>query len=49
MNMKFGAVVRGVSTPSAAPPQLVVERSIYTSVNGEIWSGGTNAMGTRIH
>jgi triacylglycerol esterase/lipase EstA (alpha/beta hydrolase family) len=44
----FGTIVRALPGPSAEPPQLVVERAIYTSVDGEIWSGGTNAMGTRI-
>jgi hypothetical protein len=46
---KFGAVVRGVPGPSGVPPQLVAERAMYTSAGGELWSGGTNAMGTRVH
>jgi hypothetical protein len=45
---KFGAVVRGLPGPSGVPPALVVERAMYTSTGGELWSGGTNAMGTRI-
>ena len=46
---KFGAVVRGLPDTSGVPPQLVVERAMYTSAGGELWSGGTNAMGTRVH
>jgi hypothetical protein len=29
-------------------PQLVVERAMHMSAGGEVWSGGTNAMGTSV-
>lgn len=44
---RFSAVVRGLPDTSGVPPDLVVERAMYTSV-GDVWSGGTNAMGTRL-
>ena len=41
---RFGAIVESVGAPAA----LVVERAMYTSVGGDVWSGGTNALGTPV-
>ena len=40
-NESFGARIE-----STVP--IVVERSLYTSVNGVIWTAGTNSTGTRL-
>ncbi len=31
-----------------APAQIVVERAMYTSPNGDTWTAGTNAVATRL-
>ena len=41
---RFGAIVESIAGSTA----LVVERAMYTSVGGDIWAGGTNALGTPI-
>ena len=38
---RFGAIIT-----STAP--IVVERALYWNANGEVWSAGTNATGTRL-
>jgi hypothetical protein len=40
---RFGAIVESLG---ASPAPIVVERAMYTSVGGVLWSGGTNALGT---
>jgi uncharacterized protein YkwD len=42
---RFGVVVRSVGS---TPPQIVVERAMYSTVNGLLWSAGTNALATRL-
>jgi hypothetical protein len=42
---RFGAVIESLG-PS--PAQIVVERAMYTSPGGVVWSGGTNALATRL-
>ena len=32
----------------ADPAQIVVERAMYSSANGVVWSAGTNALATRL-
>ena len=44
-NRRFGVVVESVG---AAPVPLVVERAMYASVGGVLWSSGTNALATPI-
>lgn len=42
---RFGAIVESLG---GSPIPIVVERAMYTSVGGVLWSGGTNALGTRL-
>ncbi len=42
---RFGAVVESLGV---SPAPIVVERAMYTSAGGALWSGGTNALGTRL-
>jgi hypothetical protein len=42
---RFGALVESLG---ASPAPIVVERAMYRSVGGVLWSGGTNALGTRL-
>jgi len=42
---KFAAVVESLG---ADPAQIVVERAMYSSANGVVWSAGTNALATRL-
>jgi uncharacterized protein YkwD len=44
-NARFSVVVRSLG---ATPPQIVVERAMYSTVNGLLWSAGTNALATRL-
>jgi hypothetical protein len=32
---------------SSGPP-IVVERAMYTNVNGQIWAAGTDALATKL-
>jgi uncharacterized protein YbdZ (MbtH family) len=41
---RFGSVIESVGD---APAQIVVERSIYTSTNGQTWNAGTSVLGVR--
>ena len=41
----FGALVESLG---ATPQPIVVERSMYTTADGVLWSGGTNVVGTRL-
>lgn len=43
VNRRFGAVIESVG---ATPPQIVVERAMYSNADGVIWAAGTNAVGT---
>jgi uncharacterized repeat protein (TIGR01451 family) len=42
---RFGALVESLGAPAA---QIVVERAMYTSPGGAIWTAGTNALGARV-
>jgi hypothetical protein len=42
---RFGAVIESLG---ATPAQIVVERAMYTSPNGQAWSAGSNALATRL-
>jgi Right handed beta helix region len=42
---RFGALIESLG---ATPAQIVVERAMYTSPNGQFWAAGTNALGTRL-
>jgi len=42
---RFAAIVESVNGP---PASFVVERAMYTTVGGDTWAGGTNALGTPI-
>jgi uncharacterized repeat protein (TIGR01451 family) len=42
---KFGVVVESIG---AALAQIAVEASVYTSADGVTWSGGSNAVATRL-
>jgi hypothetical protein len=42
---RFGALVESLGI---SPAPIVVERAMYTSEGGVLWSGGTNALGTRL-
>jgi len=42
---RFGAVIDSLGE---TPAQLVVERAMYTSPNGQTWAAGTNALGVRL-
>lgn len=49
VNRRFGMTVQSVaSTPGGVPPQIVVERAMYSDQNGLVWSAGTAALGTRL-
>jgi hypothetical protein len=38
----FGTIIT-----SSGPP-IVVERAIYTTVNGQVWAAGSDALGTKL-
>ena len=40
---RFSVLVEGLG---ATPPQLVVERAMYSNAGASIWAAGTNALGT---
>jgi uncharacterized repeat protein (TIGR01451 family) len=42
---RFGALIESLGD---APAQIVVERAMYTSPDGQTWTAGTNALGTRL-
>jgi len=42
-NKRFGAVVESLNGA-----QIVVERAMYTSPNGDTWTAGTNAVATKL-
>ena len=42
---KFGVVVESLGT---TPVQIVVERAMYSSAGGVVWSAGTNALATKL-
>jgi hypothetical protein len=42
---RFGALVESLG---ASPAQIVVERAMYSSADGLLWSAGTNALGTKL-
>jgi YVTN family beta-propeller protein len=42
---KFGAVVESLGEE---PAQIVVERAMYSSTAGAVWSAGTNALATKL-
>ena len=42
---RFGALVEAEGT---TPPQIVVERAMYTSPGGQTWAAGTNALATKL-
>ena len=42
---RFGAIIESLGD---APAQIVVERAMYTSPNGQTWAAGTNALATRL-
>jgi uncharacterized repeat protein (TIGR01451 family) len=42
---RFGALIESLGD---TPAQIVVERAMYTSPNGQTWAAGTNALGTRL-
>jgi hypothetical protein len=41
---RFGSVIESLGD---TPAQIVVERSMYTSPNGQTWAAGTNVLGVR--
>jgi hypothetical protein len=45
VDRRFGVVVESLG---AVPPEIVVERAIYSSPNGQTWAAGTNSVATRI-
>ena len=44
-NRRFGAIVESLGT---TPAQIVVERSVYSDANGEVFAAGANAVGTKL-
>jgi uncharacterized repeat protein (TIGR01451 family) len=42
---RFGAVIESLG---GTPAQIVVERAMYTSPNGDTWTAGTNAVATKL-
>lgn len=42
---RFGTIIESLG---ATPAQVVVERAMYSSPNGQVWAAGTNAIGTRL-
>ena len=42
---RFGAIVESLG---ASPAQIVVERAMYSSAKGVVWSAGTNALATQL-
>ena len=42
---RFGAIVESLG---ASPAPIVVERAMYSSADGVLWSAGTNALATRL-
>jgi hypothetical protein len=48
-NKRFGAVIESLASGDAAgPPQIVVERAIYSNAGGVVWAAGTNALATKM-
>ena len=47
-NRRFATLVERLPAAGADPAQIVVERSMYGSVNGVFWAAGTSALGTQI-
>jgi hypothetical protein len=45
MGRRYGAIVESLG---ATPPQVVVERAMYSDANGVIWAAGTDALATRL-
>lgn len=45
---RFGAIVEAIATGGNPPPQVVVERAMYTDSGGVHWAAGTNAVATRL-
>lgn len=45
-NTLFGIVVQSVGSPT--PPQIVVERAMYSNTRGLLWSAGTALVATRL-
>jgi hypothetical protein len=44
-NRRYGAVIDSLG---ATPPQLVVERAMYSNAGGVVWAAGTNALATKL-
>jgi subtilisin-like proprotein convertase family protein len=42
---RFGAIVQ---SSGMTPPQIVVERAMYSNAGGVVWAAGTNALATRL-
>ena len=42
---RVGALIESLGP---APAQIVVERAMYASPNGQTWAAGTNALGSRL-
>ncbi len=42
---RFGAIVESLG---ATPAQIVVERAMYSSAGGVVWTAGSNALATRL-
>jgi hypothetical protein len=42
-NRRFSAIIESVGD---TPAELVVERAMYWNANGQVWSAGTNSVGT---
>jgi hypothetical protein len=47
-NRRFGVLVESLPVTGGDPAQIVVERSMYWSVDGVFWAAGTAALGTKI-
>lgn len=46
---RFAALVESLGAlPDSPPAEIVVERAMYTSTNGQTWNAGTNALGTPV-
>jgi hypothetical protein len=46
---RFGAVIESLpEINGGVPPQVVVERAMYSNANGTVWAAGTNATATRL-
>lgn len=44
-NRRFGAVIESLGE---TPPEIVVERAMYSNASGVIWAAGGNALATRL-